>query len=235
MSTLLLRLAAPLQSWGYNSRMEVRGTSREPTKSGIVGLVSSALGRSRNDPIDDISSLRFGVRVDQPGSYMTDYQTAHHPNDSRKSYVTHRAYLSDAVFLVGLEGDCQFLEELDVALRNPHYPLFLGRRSCPPSGKLSLGIREMSLEDSLTSEPWLASTWYRRRQPPEVVLEMITDSQSETTEFANDNPLSFSQDNRRFGVRGINRSVDSIKFDNPESSRYEPPTCHDAFSQLKGV
>ena len=235
MSTLLLRLAAPLQSWGYGSRMEVRGTSREPTKSGVVGLVSSALGRSRDDPIDDISSLRFGVRVDQPGSFMTDYQTAHNPNDSKKSYVTRRAYLSDAVFLVGLEGESGFLEELDAAIRNPYYPLFLGRRSCPPSGRMSLGIRDTSLEDSLIAEPWLASTWYRRRQPLEVVLEMITDSRSEITEFSNDVPLSFSQDHRKHGIRGIDRSLDSIRIENPDSKMYEPPTGHDAFSQLRGI
>ena len=38
MATLLLRLAAPLQSWGSDSKFETRKTDREPTKSGVVGL-----------------------------------------------------------------------------------------------------------------------------------------------------------------------------------------------------
>ena len=39
MATLLLRLAAPLQSWGMDSKFETRKTGREPTKSGVVGLL----------------------------------------------------------------------------------------------------------------------------------------------------------------------------------------------------
>ena len=37
MATLLLRLAAPLQAWGADSKFETRKTGREPTKSGVVG------------------------------------------------------------------------------------------------------------------------------------------------------------------------------------------------------
>ena len=33
MATLLLRLAAPLQSWGADSKFETRKTNREPTLS----------------------------------------------------------------------------------------------------------------------------------------------------------------------------------------------------------
>lgn len=44
MATLLLRLAAPLQSWGADSKFEIRKTNREPTKSGVIGLLAAALG-----------------------------------------------------------------------------------------------------------------------------------------------------------------------------------------------
>ena len=44
MATLLLRLAAPLQAWGSDSKFETRKTDREPTKSGVVGLLAAALG-----------------------------------------------------------------------------------------------------------------------------------------------------------------------------------------------
>ena len=39
MATLLLRLAAPLQAWGADSKFETRKTGREPTKSGVIGLL----------------------------------------------------------------------------------------------------------------------------------------------------------------------------------------------------
>ena len=66
MSTLLLRLAAPIQSWGID-KFERRGTERIPTKSGVIGLVAAALGRRRNDQIEDLNALRFGVRIDKEG------------------------------------------------------------------------------------------------------------------------------------------------------------------------
>ena len=77
MSVLLLKLAGPLQSWGADSRFTERKTRHEPTKSGVIGLLAAALGRRRTEPVDDLASLRFGVRIDQPGHYECDFQTEH--------------------------------------------------------------------------------------------------------------------------------------------------------------
>ena len=76
---LLLRLAGPLQSWGSASRFTRRGTDPQPTKSGIVGLLAAAEGRRREDPIEDLSGLRLGVRVERPGVLIGDFQTATAP------------------------------------------------------------------------------------------------------------------------------------------------------------
>ena len=45
MSTLLLWLEAPLQSWGADSRFGRRATLPFPTRSGVLGLLCCALGR----------------------------------------------------------------------------------------------------------------------------------------------------------------------------------------------
>lgn len=45
MSTLLLWLEAPLQSWGADSRFGRRDTLPFPTRSGILGLLCAAAGR----------------------------------------------------------------------------------------------------------------------------------------------------------------------------------------------
>ena len=45
MSTLLLWLEAPLQSWGVDSRFGRRDTLPFPTRSGILGLLCAAAGR----------------------------------------------------------------------------------------------------------------------------------------------------------------------------------------------
>ena len=152
MATLLLRLAAPLQAWGSDSKFETRKTDREPTKSGVVGLLAAALGLRRDDTegLARLNGLRFAVRADQEGSLLVDFHTA---KSRDTSYVTYRHYLQDAVFLAGLEsGDEALLRELEAALRHPVYPLYLGRRSCPPTLPLCLGIRQGSLLDVLRTE-----------------------------------------------------------------------------------
>jgi CRISPR system Cascade subunit CasD len=143
MSTLLIRLAAPLQAWGVDAKFDRRLTERVPTKSGILGLAAAALGRRRNESLEELQALRFGVRVDRQGVLMRDYHTA---KSVKAAYVTNRYYLSDAVFLAGLEGDGILLEEIEHALQHPVFPLFLGRRSClPREGCLLASVRENTL------------------------------------------------------------------------------------------
>ena len=90
MATLLLRLAAPLQSWGTDSKFEVRKTGREPTKSGVVGLLAAAMGIGREEPerLEPLNRLRFGVRVDQEGSLLVDYHIARKEEKGRGNKVT---------------------------------------------------------------------------------------------------------------------------------------------------
>ena len=77
MATLLLRLAAPLQSWGSDSKFDIRRTGREPTKSGVVGLLAAAKGYRRDDArvLEPLCSLRMGVRIDQEGQLLRDFHT----------------------------------------------------------------------------------------------------------------------------------------------------------------
>ena len=157
MATLLLRLAAPLQAWGADSKFETRKTAREPTKSGVIGLLAAALGlrRDETEPLTRLAQLRFGVRVEREGQLLVDFHMARNEEKDR-SYVTYRHYLEDAVFLVGLESeDTALLQELAEALTHPVFPLYLGRRACPPTLPLCLGLREQGLVEALQAEPAL--------------------------------------------------------------------------------
>ena len=163
MSTLLLRLAGPVQSWGIDSKFEVRRTENAPSKSGVTGLLAAALGIQRNEDISSLNQLRLGVRTDQEGRLLKDFHTAH---SEKNSYITTRYYLSDAIFLVGLEcEDKGFLQKLEYALKHPAFPLFLGRRSCPPEAGMVLGIRDLPLETALEEEPWQGPEWKREKMP----------------------------------------------------------------------
>ncbi|MBQ9616799.1 MAG: type I-E CRISPR-associated protein Cas5/CasD, partial [Oscillibacter sp.] len=122
--------------------------------------------------------------------------------------VTHRYYLSDAVFLAGLESpDRAYLEKLEYALRHPVFPLFLGRRSCPPSVPLVLGIRETGLLSALLDEPWQAAEWkqmqIRKTLRRPVSLRLITDALPGETDggIVRDLPITFNPAHRKFGWR----------------------------------
>ena len=159
MATLLLRLAAPLQAWGADSKFETRKTGREPTKSGVVGLLAAALGlrRDEREALLRLTGLRFGVRVEREGQLLVDYHTAK-TQDEKTSYVTYRHYLQDAVFLAGIESeDAALLQQLQQALLHPVFQLYLGRRSCPPTLPLCLGLRQCSLQEALQTEPPLCT------------------------------------------------------------------------------
>ncbi|GHF15188.1 hypothetical protein GCM10014715_83130 [Streptomyces spiralis] len=59
----------------------------------------------------------------------------------RHALITERWYLADAAFLVGLEHpDAALLERIANALEHPKRLLWLGRKACPPSGDLALGV-----------------------------------------------------------------------------------------------
>lgn len=208
MSVLLLRLAGPLQSWGASSRFQSRGTRREPTKSGVIGMLAAALGRRRNESVADLVALNFAVRADQPGTVLRDFQTAYASTakvvESRKTGISDRYYLSDAVFVAAIEGDEAFVEQLATALEAPRFPLFLGRRSCPPEGQLVLGIEQGHGREVLRDADWQAAGWYRRTQPDPVQLELTYDAESdEVGDMVRDVPISFSSERREYGWRRV--------------------------------
>ncbi len=230
MFTLLLRLQGPMQAWGVQSRFLYRETLREPTKSGVIGLVAAALGRKRHESIADLAALRMGVRVDREGVVHRDYHTAGKDGylradgnlETRDLIQSWRYYLADACFLVGLEGEVRaWLEQIHQALARPKWPLFLGRKAFPPSRPVYLpdGLQEGSLEQVLAQYPPLI-------KPPEkakhvrarLVLEMKAPSPEAVAFTARrDQPVSFAE--RTYELRHVEiRYIDVSLADSAESS-----------------
>lgn len=239
MSTLLLRLAAPLQAWGTASKFERRRTQREPSKSGVIGMLAAALGLRRDADLSELTALRFGVRVDREGKVIRDFHTAQAVKTEKKAkkeqteepekigYVTSRYYLSDAVFLVGLESeDHALLEKIETALRAPYFPLFLGRRSCPPTLPLVLGLREKDLETALREED---NQNQNARSIKRTRRYIRLDSMPDELEGAvvRDLPISFNPIKREFGYR---RAKEIWLRD--DVNREESADEHDAMAEL---
>ena len=239
MSVLTLQLAGPLQAWGSSARFARRTTDSAPTKSAVVGLLAGALGRPRDADLSDLASLRFGVRIDQPGTRLRDFQTAHKGDGGGPMPVSERFYLADAVFVAALEGDRELLDNLRTALRTPHFMPFLGRRSCVPSRRIDLGLHEgATLIEALRAEKWRASDWYqkRRRQDEAVELTALLESapDNDLADAIRDQPISFSPRHRRYGLRGVVAQpvIVANPHARPGGRRRAPVPPHDATSHL---
>ena len=216
MATLLLRLVGPMQSWGTTSRFDQRDTGKEPSKSGVLGIVSAALGIDRGNWIDfkKLTEFKMGVRHDHSGILRKDYQTAGcattdtiikadgKPSDT--GVVSERFYLADAAFLVGLEGnDKSLLEKCHHSLLNPTWVLGLGRKSYLPSEPIYLsdGLSNEPLRQALIFYPWLG----RPGEEPEHISYSF-ESTDGSGRMVMDQPLS-SFTERLFGSRFVSSEV----------------------------
>ncbi|MGW4103915.1 type I-E CRISPR-associated protein Cas5/CasD [Streptomyces sp. NPDC004976] len=190
MPGLLLHCAGPLQSWGHHSHFNQRDTAAFPTRSGILGLLAAALGRGREKPVDDLARLGLTVRVDRPGVLLRDLHTVggglsatatvttaqgKKRSGDTTTLLSHRYYLADAAFTVAVTSPAQtdLLTTCEKALRAPRWPLFLGRRACPPAGPFLLALVDDALHH-LVRLPLAAPT--PRKGNTTATVDFLSDS-----------------------------------------------------------
>lgn len=181
LDVLLLRLDAPLMSFGTVLIDNHGRTSPFPGRSLLTGLLGNALGFTRTE-ITALTSLqdrlRHAVRRDRGGQTMLDYQTVDlgqsflqndhawtswgvlDPRAGQSSEITHerfRYYLVDSVFTVAISltsGPGPSLETIAQALDQPARPLFLGRKCCPPASRVLLSHTQApSLREAVLDAP----------------------------------------------------------------------------------
>ncbi|MEO3978044.1 type I-E CRISPR-associated protein Cas5/CasD [Streptomyces sp. CAU 1734] len=255
-AVLVLRLAGPLQSWGRPSRYNQRETHHQPTKSGVLGLLAAAEGRPREAPIGDLLGLLLGVRTDQPGSMLRDYHTVSDhrglpmpssqvnakgiqkkTSPAKHTGVTKRYYLQDAVFTAALRGPAPLLEALEHAVRNPAFPLALGRRSCPPAGRISMGLYpDSTLADVLSGVPWQAAAHHRNRTRSARVTLAATIEDPDGEHRIDDTPDTYNlRTGTIFSTRTVSHTSITIPtgHDSPATqSNTDPASGHDPFALL---
>lgn len=207
MGVIVLKLEGPMQSWGTYSNFTERDTGTEPSKSGVIGLLCAALGRSRQTALDDLCALRMSVVVLREGRMANDFHTALDVPKSDRSklgtVISNRHYLADASFLVFLEGENRLLEELIMALKNPRFAIYLGRKSFTPSAPVLLSDKIWSEEvEQVMMETLLVESKDRMAKARAIVECGLGEGEPRM-----DVPLSFAE--RRFGVRYVrNRWLD---------------------------
>jgi CRISPR system Cascade subunit CasD len=204
---VLVRLEGPLQAWSAQGKLGIRDTEREPTKSGVLGLVGAALGVPRDDDtgLAELVSLRMGVRVDAAGTLLHDYHTAgggmfrgeeYYVHGTSVCVPTHRYYLQGASFVAAFEGDDALVLRVGEALRSPRYAPFLGRRSCPPSVPLLIGVVEGGIRAALEGAPLALA-------PDRGPYRLVCESPSGDGDVRYDVPMSFGPIERRYGTRYV--------------------------------
>jgi len=187
MDAVLLRLDAPLMSFGGVMVDHIGVTRDFPARSMLAGLLANALGHDHRNATRTERlqrRLRHAVRCDRPGQRLVDYHTAdlsesHLSLDgwttrgvvesrgggpsSKGTHVRLRHYLADARYTVALTlvpaDERSDLDRIEAALRAPCRPLFLGRKCCPPSSPLLLGrVEAADLHEALEIAPLWAPT-----------------------------------------------------------------------------
>jgi CRISPR system Cascade subunit CasD len=144
-----------MASWGLPAVGSDRQTAVQPTRSAILGLLGAALGIKREDE-PQLKALQqcvaIAIKQTVPGSLIRDYHTTQVPSNSNKikhytrkselaerklnTILSSRDYRCDGLWTVAISLTQQSeisLQALETALKNPVYPLSLGRKSCPLS------------------------------------------------------------------------------------------------------
>lgn len=221
---LLLWLEAPLQSWGHDSKFGRRDSLDFPTKSGVLGLLCSALGAGgeqkewlvrwaerdivvqayvragkENEPVVRLPMLRDFHMVGSGYDDRDPWQNLLIPkkSDGNKAVgggakMTYRYYLQDMAFAVAIQAPAEELKELEYALSNPVWDLYLGRKNCVPTEFIAQGIYD-SLEKSLSAAKKFGQEKEEKRVP---VFKVLQGEHKGEVLTLNDVPLQFGVDKR---------------------------------------
>lgn len=166
---LLLRLEAPLMSFGGPMVDQIGRTRSFPGQAQITGLLGNALGYRHQDAgaLERLQTrLRMAAALVEPGELLRDYHTVDlgRPHlvgtgwttrgvpemrggaSSEGTHIRQRWYLADALVLVALllepAEESPGLDDLAAALDSPARPLFIGRKTCLPTAPLLLARTE---------------------------------------------------------------------------------------------
>ncbi|GAA3380954.1 hypothetical protein GCM10020367_70300 [Streptomyces sannanensis] len=213
MPGIVIHLSGPLMSFGEHSQFTERDTHTRPTRSALIGLLAAAHGRPRSADITDLTGLRFTIRVDRPGQRLVDFHTiggglpqhltvptakGDRKEEGTATIVTRRHYLADAAFTVAVDHpDPALITEAATALRRPRWPLYLGRRACPPAGPVTVSPVVDDAATLLDTMPLHRTRPYGADTVPVVfAYDHTPHEEAPARSVLNDQPVSFHPHHR---------------------------------------
>ena len=152
---LVFQLYAPLAAWGGQAVGQERPSDDHPSRLALLGLLAAALGIRRDAEAEQQAlsdACRFGIKLLAPGLALRDFHTIQVPPSAKNqqhlqtrrdelrepklgTMLSYRSYRQDALSLIAVTGgDGHYSpDRLRDALLEPVFPLYLGRKSCPPA------------------------------------------------------------------------------------------------------
>lgn len=207
---VLLILKAPMQSWGISGKLRYRSTYIYPTKSGLIGLMSGAIGFDREDDnnlrfFDDLEINSYRLSEDyvilQDFFHASNVVKVDQILENKKEYgslIGKKEYIHDGIFAGIVSGDEQKINRIANGLKNPVYGIFLGRKCCVPSTRVFQGIFD-DLESAIEKMRTFAKT---------DKISCLSDATfANKTDILCDVPISFAPSRRKFGKRFVKEYI----------------------------
>ena len=144
-----------------------------------------------NAPTAGTSGARTMRRMED---FHTVQNTRTADGKTKETHITRRTYLNDAAFAAIFSGDAATLAELQAALADPVWGVWLGRKACIPSAPVLVGIfdsEEAATAAVLGEQPLTAFTHQREVK-----------AFAEGNDTFMDTPLTFA-DPREFSPRRV--------------------------------
>lgn len=221
---LIMWLAGPMQSWGYDSRFDTRRTLDFPTRSGITGILLAALGASgtQEQLLGELADYPLTVYSfdDENNLSLTDFHMVGNGYDDSKwgrmmspktsdgatpvgggAKLTYRQYLLDRCFGAVWQMPEAVCKKFAAALQHPVFDLFLGRKCCIPSELIFQGIAD-SADDAFAV---IASLAEKHQLTPLYVFRETAECGGDTeTVLLADVPLRFGL-HKVYGERWVTK------------------------------
>ncbi len=136
--TLILKTEG-MSAYGLQTFDVHRRANHFPTRSAILGMVSAALGITRDEhsKLFELSQkLKIAVQVNSCGEKITDYHTVQNFRSpfgkiQKETKPTYREYWCDSEHTFAITAENNIVEELAKYVQAPVFSLFQGRKSCP--------------------------------------------------------------------------------------------------------
>ncbi|MDD7970604.1 type I-E CRISPR-associated protein Cas5/CasD [Roseinatronobacter alkalisoli] len=194
-SYLVFGLTASLGAMGELAGHERRGSLVWPGRAAIIGLLGAALGVRRDGDFSALDALAISVAIFDEGVPVRDYHTvetvpsaaAKSPNSRPEALrtagthtnttITLRDYRAGPLYGISVAGEG--LQAIAEALRNPHFTLYLGRKSCPLAAPTGAKVVEAETEEAalalLDLPPWRKNAVARTLVVDAALGEVVND------------------------------------------------------------